>query len=191
MRKTAWLAIFGVILAVVCQGLSRAAEPLRVDAASLAKIPLPVPEDRGERQYLGVETGETFTLPQVKAKLLIVHVFSMYCPFCQADAPHVNELYAMIQKSPALKDKVRIVGLGVGNTSFEVKVYKEKFAVPFPLFSDENFDVQKACSSPIRTPVFIAARVIPGKGLNVLSVDVGKIGQPGRFFKKLAGQVGH
>jgi thiol-disulfide isomerase/thioredoxin len=187
MKRMAGLMLFGMLAVLGVQGTSFAAGSFTVDGAALARVEFQSPESREERQYLGLADEQPFKLSGVKAETLIVHVFSMYCPLCQADAPHVNQLYKMIHKDPGLKNKVKIVGIGTGNTPFEVEVFKKKFAIPFPLFSDENFEMQKACSQPIKTPVFVTVRLDRGKALKVVNVQVGGIREPEPFFKKLVG----
>jgi hypothetical protein len=41
-------------------------------------IVLPVPQDAGEREYLGLPESGQFKIPQIKAQVVIVEVFNMY-----------------------------------------------------------------------------------------------------------------
>ena len=97
-------------------------------------INLPVPMDPEERNYLGLSGSGFFKIPQIKAKAVIIEFFSMYCPICQKDAPGVNDLYRLIEKNPDIKNKVKLIGIGAGNSPYEVGVYKKTYDVPFPLF---------------------------------------------------------
>jgi len=178
--------ILGVVLAVSVLGTGLAAEPLTMDPGVLAKIRLEPPESQADQSYLGVRGKEAFALPQIAAKTLILHVFSMYCPHCQADAPEVNQLYRHLQEDSALRGNVKIIGVGAGNTSFEVNLFKEKLKVPFPVFPDEDFALEKACSQKIRTPMFVVVRPDPKKKqLTVLLVHVGKIEDARAFLKRI------
>ena len=119
----------------------------------LPDLKLPVPESAGERNYLGLEGGAYFKIPEIKAQVVIIEIFSMYCPYCQREAPEINRMYGIIEKNPDLKGKITLIGIGAGNSPFEVGIYKEKYTVAFPLFSDEDFALQ------VRTPYFIGVKV--------------------------------
>ena len=119
---------------------------------------LPIPKSPAEKGYLGFSGDGLFKIPQIKAKVVIVEIYSMYCPYCQKDAPGINELYNLIEKNPDLKNKIKMVGIGAGNTSFEVETYKKTYQVPFPLFPDKDFAIHKACGE-VRTPYFIVVKI--------------------------------
>jgi len=119
---------------------------------------LPIPKNPAEKAYLGLSGDGFFKIPQIKAKVVIVEIYSMYCPYCQKDAPGINELYQRIQKSPDLKDKIKLIGIGAGNTPFEVEAYRKTYQVPFPLFPDKDFTIHKACGE-VRTPYFIVVKI--------------------------------
>ncbi len=124
----------------------------------LPAISLPIPKNPDERSYLGVSGSGLFKIPLIKAKVVIIEIFSMYCPYCQKDAPGVNELYRLIQNNAEIKDKIKLIGLGAGNSSYEVEVYKKTYAVPFPLFPDKDFTIHKAFGE-VRTPYFMVIKI--------------------------------
>jgi thiol-disulfide isomerase/thioredoxin len=125
---------------------------------ALPTINLPVPTNLEERNYLGLSGSGLFKIPQIKARTVIVEFFSMYCPICQKDAPGVNELYRLIEKNPDIKNKVKLIGIGAGNSPYEVEVYKKTFDVPFPLFPDKDFVIHQACGE-VRTPYYMVVKM--------------------------------
>jgi peroxiredoxin len=124
----------------------------------LPHMNLPVPQNSADRMYLGVEGGTSFKIPAIRARVVIIEIFSMYCPYCQREAPEVNRMYGMIENNPELKDKIKLIGIGAGNSPFEVQIFKEKYNVPFPLFSDEDFTLHK-CFGEVRTPYFVGIKI--------------------------------
>ncbi len=151
------LSIMIILLLVsVSPTLAASVPPSKGD--TLPIINLPIPKSPEERGYLGLSGAGTFKIPQIKAKVVFIEIFSMYCPYCQADAPKINELYQLIENNADLKNKIKMIGIGAGNTPFEVEVYKKTYKVPFPLFPDKDFVVHKACGEP-RTPYFIIVKI--------------------------------
>jgi thiol-disulfide isomerase/thioredoxin len=125
---------------------------------TLPDMNLPIPKSPEEKSYLGLTGEGSFKVPQIKAKAVIIEIFSMYCPYCQKDAPGVNELYSLIENDSNLKKKIKLIGIGAGNSTFEVGVYKKTYTVPFPLFPDQDFTIHKACGE-VRTPYFIVVKI--------------------------------
>jgi len=138
----------------------------------LPVINLPIPKNSDERSYLGLSGSGLFKIPQIKAKVVIIEIFSMYCPYCQKDAPGVNELYRLIENNPDIKDKIKLIGLGAGNSSYEVEVYKKTYTVPFPLFPDKDFDIHKACGE-VRTPYFMVVKINPDGTHQIVHTQLG------------------
>ena len=148
----------------------------------LPDFKLPVPERAADKAYLGLTTTGPFTIAQIKAQVVIIEIFSMYCPYCQREAPEVNRLYHMIENDPTLKGRIKLIGIGAGNTPFEVQVFKEKYKVPFPLFSDERFALHKAFGE-VRTPYFIGVRINDDKTYRVFYAKLGGIEGAESFVK--------
>jgi thiol-disulfide isomerase/thioredoxin len=129
-----------------------------LDPKALGGMEFSVPADPERQSYLGTSRSGKFKLTQIPAQVLLVEIFSMYCPYCQADAPTVNEIYRILQQDPVLSKKVKLIGIGTGNTPFEVDVFRKKYDIKFPLFPDEDSALQKMVSEPIRTPTFVALK---------------------------------
>ena len=165
-----WLTSLGWVAAVpgLCAG-----QPPAV-GGMMPEVVLPIPPQAEDRTYLGLRAGDTFKIPQITADVVIVEVFSMYCPYCQREAARVNELFGLIAKRPDLKNRVKIIGIGAGNTDFEIKVFKDKYQVPFPLFPDADFKIHKLVGE-VRTPYFIGVETRPDGWHRVLYSRVGAI----------------
>ena len=184
MARSFWFLILAGLAIALFSGPA-GAETFQVNGAALAGIQLPIPENSAEKEYLGVSGKGTFSLSQLKAATVIIEVFSMYCPHCQREAPVVNELHGLIEKDASLRKGVKLVGIGIGNTPFEVEVYREKFKVLFPLFADDSFQLQKVSKDRFRTPTFIVAGIGPRGGLKILDVHVGHIKDSAKYLENV------
>ncbi len=178
--------LFGVMVAalVLFAGAASvgAGDPVKPPQAgdTFPHVMMPAPETREHRDYLGLPRGDSFSLSQVKADIVIVEILSMYCPFCQAEAPDVNELYALIEADPKLKGKVKIIGIVAGNTVLERDIFRDKFQVPFPLIPDGDFVLHKAMGEA-RTPYFMGVRLEEGTA-RVFYSRLGAFEDPASFL---------
>jgi thiol-disulfide isomerase/thioredoxin len=124
----------------------------------MEQVSLPVPSDQNDRTYLGLgKKAGQFTLRDIDADIVIVEIFSMYCPHCQKHAPTANRLHEIIEADKRTRGRVKLIGIGVGNSAYEVKFFKKKYTVPFPLFDDENSQILNKLTG-IRTPTFFGVR---------------------------------
>ncbi|QGY39626.1 redoxin domain-containing protein [Pseudodesulfovibrio cashew] len=114
--------------------------------------------DEDQRAYLGV-ASDSFKLSDIRAEYLFIEAYSMYCPICQRDAPHVNEAFEAIAAADKA-GRIRFLGLALGNTPFEVEFYRKKYAVQFPLFGDEDYVIHKALGE-VPTPAFYVVKLGP------------------------------
>jgi peroxiredoxin len=152
-------------------------------------VGLRVPENLQERQYLGLKQEGEFRIADVKAQVVIIEILSMYCPYCQAEAPKIVELYEKIEASPRLKEKIKMVGIGAGNTPYELKIFRDKYKIPFPLLEDSNYRAHEQYGKP-RTPYFVVA-LLNGDGTSkVIYSKVGGIGDPAGFLGFVVDKAG-
>lgn len=151
------------------------------EGGTFPEITLPVPQTAGEQDYLGIKGKGSFKLSQIKTQIVILEIFSMYCPYCQKEAPNVNELYQLINNRPDLKDRIKIIGIGAGNTPFEVEVFKKQYNIPFPLFPDESFSIHKVVGD-VRTPYFFIFKINPDGSNKIIYSKAGSIQDPKQFL---------
>lgn len=167
----------------------RAADNPPPEGGALPDFNLPVSQRQDERQYLGTQPEGYFKIPQIKAQLVIIEIFSMYCPFCQKEAPVVNKLYDLIDGRPELKDKIKIVGIGAGNTPFEVNAFRNLYRIVFPLFPDKDFALHKMLGE-VRTPYFIVIKIKPDGTHKVIYSKVGSFGDSRQFLDSIVAKSG-
>ncbi len=150
----------------------------------LPDLTLALPANPVHRDYLGLSKGDTFKISEIKAGVVIIEIFSMYCPYCQRDAPNVNSLFNMIEGNSGLKDKIKIIGIGAGNSSFEVDIFRKKYNVLFPLFPDNEFIIHKRVGE-VRTPYFIALKINRDGSHKVIYSKLGGIEKADQFLELL------
>ena len=132
------------------------------------------------------QTGPT-PINTVKADVLVVEIFSMYCPFCQREAPNINALHALIDKQ-GLSGRIKIIGIGAGNSDTEVEIFRKKYNVPFAMFSDSSFAVHQRVGQ-VGTPFFYVLRKKPA-GYEIVLTHLGVLHSPADFLAAITAKAG-
>jgi peroxiredoxin len=183
------LLLFLLLLTLIFANTLPAAGPPQ-PGGQMPEFKFPVPADRADKGYLGLSSwGSTFRIPDIKARVVIVEILSMYCPFCQKEAPLVNDLYGAIEKDPTLKGKIKILGIGAGNSAYEVEVFRKKYSILFPVVSDPDYAAYNLYGE-VRTPYFIAVKINDNGTHEVIYSKLGGIGDIPAFLGMLKKSAG-
>ena len=84
-------------------------------------------------------TGQNYSLAQMKGKLVMVHFATTWCPFCNAEAPNLEQLYR------SYKEKgVQVLIIDVKENKELVAQSFKKFNFSFPVLLDEDGKVAAA-----------------------------------------------
>jgi peroxiredoxin len=181
MKKTSAFIFAAILCFTLSYQAAQAGNRTPAKGESFPDIAFLMPDKPFDKDYLGLKGKNTFKLSQVKADVVILEVFSMYCPYCQKEAPIVNQLYDMINKRTDIKNRVKIIGVGVGNTPFEVGIFKNQYNIQFPLASDESFAVHKAVGE-VRTPHFFVVKINTDGSSSIIYSKTGSIQDPNQFL---------
>jgi thiol-disulfide isomerase/thioredoxin len=157
MKRPWWMAVFFLVLILFPPVQEALAGFPYAPGDAMEDLSLPVPGDAESRAYLGLSGRGNFTPADVAAPVLLIQIFSMYCPHCQRDAGNVNVFYGLVDKNPVLRKQIRILGIGAGNSPYEVGVFRESYGVPFPLFGDGDYRIHRKLGE-VRTPFYIALK---------------------------------
>jgi thiol-disulfide isomerase/thioredoxin len=182
-RQFASLALIAILL--LSAGPAAAALPAPGD--TVADLEIKTPPQPSEAAYLGLSARATsFRLSQIKAELLLVDIYSMYCPRCQAEAPAVNRLFGLLKSEPAARG-IRFIGIAAGNSPFEVEVFRKKYQAAQPLFPDAEYVLHKGLGS-VGTPSYLLLRSLPGgRGFRVLLSREGEFKDEAAFLQQVLG----
>lgn len=77
--------------------------------------------------------GKTYSLEQFRGKYVVIHFAATWCPFCNAEAPHLEQLYKTYQQ----KD-VQVFIIDVKEGKDLVAKSFQKFNFSFPVLLDND-----------------------------------------------------
>lgn len=159
---------------------------VRGEEELLPNLMLTVPDGLDHRRYLGLtgKAGTSFSVQDIQADILLIELFSMYCPYCQKEAPAVNELYVKMEEVSQNGPVVKIIGLGASNSQFEVDHFRETYGIDFPLFPDRDKSMFRALSGS-GTPTFIGCRMNGGEKPTIVLRKGGGFFSSSEFLQEL------
>jgi peroxiredoxin len=114
----------------------------------LPKFTLNAPGSEKERQYLSLTNSKTFSLSEIPTKLIVLEIFSVYCPHCKIQADKLNKLYDLILQNSGLSQDIKMIGIATGADQTRTDKWKKNLKVPFPLFSDPETEIWKKFGQP-------------------------------------------
>lgn len=180
------IAVCFVLLSCLMVAIPALSNESVVTNENLPDLELKVPDNDFYKKYLGLtgKVGDSFTVADIQADILVIELFSMYCPYCQKEAPLVNELYEKMEEVSKGGPVVKLIGLGASNSQFEVEHFRDTYNVPFPLFPDKDMSMYKALAGS-GTPGFIGCRLQEGGSATIVLRNSGGFDRADEFLKKL------
>jgi hypothetical protein len=152
------------------------------------EVALKTPSQANERTYLGISGGDSFKVKDLKAEIILVEVFDVYCLPCQKQAPLYKQLFGLIQSSP-LKDQIKMIGIAAGNDEAEIKTFRDHFQVPYPIVIDPKYALHEAIGGPPAPFSIIVRREAAGKPALVADTHLGFNNDMQGLFKQLQSLV--
>ncbi len=70
--------IAGIVGIIVVPGFGGADTQPPAEGGVLPSIDLAVPQSTEYQQYLGIDGKKSFTIPEIKAEVVLIEIFSMY-----------------------------------------------------------------------------------------------------------------
>lgn len=130
---------------------------------------LKAPGNPQDRSYLGLKSDAAFSIKDIKADLVLVEFLNIYCVHCQKQAPAYNDLFEMIEADALSQDQIKMIAVGIGNNEDEIKSFREKYKILFPIVADQRFELHDAVGGP-GTPFSVLVRLEESSGTAMVAL---------------------
>jgi len=78
MKIIAKILMAGIVGILLFSGLISASANPPAEGGELPAIDMAVPQNTEHQEYLGIGGSKTFTIPEIKAEVVLIEIFSMY-----------------------------------------------------------------------------------------------------------------
>ena len=180
---------FFTLVVIICWGMNLALgfgsekkgkEKILATGKILPQFQLNAPGSLDEQKYLGLKDSEPFYWSQISAQIIIMEIFSLYCPHCREQAPVLTRIYKFIQEDPALKDGIKMIGVAAGGDQEKTGRWKTTLRVPFPLFPDPETTLWQKLGKPGVPCTFIFTK----SGI-IMAIHYGATENTEDFFREI------
>ncbi|SDB09677.1 Peroxiredoxin [Desulfonatronum thiosulfatophilum] len=146
---------------------------------------LTVSDRQQDFSYLEMtQPSANFLLADVPAEFVLLKYYSEHCSQCVQEAQLYNRLFAMIQEDPGLRERLKLIGIGVGDSQRSVLRFKRTHNVPYPLLADERRILFDSVGGG-EIPLIYLVRILPDSRVQVVYYHEGHIEDLGSFFDLL------
>jgi peroxiredoxin len=77
--------------------------------------------------------GKSYSLEQLRGKYVVMHFATTWCPFCNAEAPYLEQLYQTYRNKG-----VQVLIIDVKEDKNLIEKWLQRFKLSFPVLLDEN-----------------------------------------------------
>ena len=139
-------------------------------------IALKAPGNQQDRSYLGLglTSDATFSIKDIQADLVLVEMLNVHCVPCREQAPVYNNLFELIEAGASSKDRIKMLAVGVGNNEEEIKYFREKYKIPFPVIADQRLELHEAIGEP-HSPFSVLVRLKKDSDVAMVALTYSKI----------------
>ena len=161
-----------------------AAEPIEM-GETFPKVLMPAPLEATQRDYLGLSDDQSFTLDQIKGRVVLVEMLNVLCPHCQKQTAPYNQLYKRLESDSTTRGQVKMFGVAVANTYEQIDDFVVIYNVLIPVVPDRRFGMHRAVrGGPTPFSIYVL-RDAPGEVGVVAGTHLGQdhtsglLGSPG------------
>jgi peroxiredoxin len=142
-----------------------------------------------DRKYLQIKHNKKcFSLQDVKSEYIFIELYNELCSGCLQEVKHYKDFYRLLNANNLLKDKVVMVGIGVGSKRRNVVKFRKEKNILFPLFADEHGEIFRCLGNPTMPTAYLVQKQ-PNGARKIVLVQPGHIGSTEKLMKKIMSTV--
>lgn len=123
--------------------------------------------------YLGLQQeSANFFLADVAAEFVLLKYYGEHCHQCVQEVEQYSRLFSMLRNDPELGQRLKMIGIGVGDNQRSVLRFKRSHQVPYPLLPDERQLMFESVGAG-EIPLLYLVRILPDARVEVVQYHEG------------------
>lgn len=165
------------------------ATPLKV-GDEFPPCSLAVLKNGPDQAYLGLAYDETdVSLALLPSEFVLVLLYNKLCISCVQEAQEMNAFAQEVAASPDLNQRLKIIGLGVYSNSTDVRRFRKKYNITFPLFADREGDIFSCLGQSALPLAYLVQKQGKGQGRRIVLLQTGFIETAQPLFQEVKRMV--
>lgn len=141
-------------------------------------------DSKRDRAYLQIAHKERgIALDDIESDFILIEIYNELCSQCIDEVKNYKAVFQKISEDDALKQKVKVIGIGAGSKRRSVAKFRKHEAIQFPLFADEKWGIFNCLGRPTLPVSYLVYRQ-NGKRRIVL-VQSGHIGSTDKMMGRI------
>lgn len=138
-----------------------------------------------DRKYLQIKHSKRcFSLQDINSEYIFIELYNELCSGCLQEVKNYKDFYRLLNANNLLKDKVVMIGIGVGSKRRNVVKFSKEKNILFPLFADEHGEIFRCLGNPTMPTAYLVQKQ-PDGARKIVLVQQGHIGSTEQLMKKI------
>ena len=142
-----------------------------------------------DTKYLQIKHSKrSFSLQDVNSEYIFIELYNELCSGCLQEVRNYKDFYRLLNVNNLLKDKVVMIGIGVGSKRRNVVKFRKEKNILFPLFADEHGEIFRCLGNPTMPTAYLVQKQ-PDGARKIVLVQQGHIGSTEKLMKRIMSTV--
>ena len=142
-----------------------------------------------DKNYLQIQHDEsTISLEDIQSEYIFIELYNEYCHQCLKEVKEYKALYSMLAEDSSLRNKIKMMGIGVGSKKRQVARFRKQQTIDFPLFADQKSGIFACLGKPDLPTSYLVQRNSNG-GRKIILVQSGHIRNRKALMEKVRSLV--
>jgi len=122
-----------------------------------------------DREYLQIQhTKRNISLEDIPSEYIFIELYNEMCSACIDEVENYKGLFKKIRSDDRLRDRVKMMGIGVGSKKRSVAKFRKTKEISFPLVADEKWELFDCLGKPTLPVAYLVQQADGGRKIRLI-----------------------